>query len=310
MVKRRSKKQPKFTIREIDVNEFNRLQNNAKAMIRSRKKKYGVDISGEIDLKTSINDFKTRKGFNAWKEAMSKLRYRADLQIKKTKDGTVATQKQINQSNLEAKRNIRKLTPIEGKKGLYKNKYGATFTAEQVKTMTLQTNVARDLEMKRKEYIESIPRYDRKGNLIRSTKKDKTEGSVIVRDKFDPSTIQSNVTVKMREENLKLVSDPQRYEKRSSQLKDNNIKALREMLGDDVEDIIEYFDGMSNSEFNNFFFMYAQSSMGFDYIYQSGEYSLSEGELDDRLEGVAESIRTDIKRYDKIRKKYKLMEKY
>lgn len=310
MVKRRSKKQPKFTIREVDVNEFNRLQKNAKAMIRSRKKKYNVDISGEIDLRTSVTEFKTRKEFNAWKESMNKLRYRADLQIKKTKDGTVATQKQINQSVLEAKINIRKLTPVEGKKGLYKNKYGATFTAKQVETMTLQTNVARDLEIKRKEYIESIPRYDRKGRLITPTKKDKTEGSVIVREKFDPSTIQSNVTVKMREENLKHVSDPQRYEKRSSQLKENNIKALREMLGDDVDDIVKYFEGMSNSEFNNFFFMYSKSSMGFDYIYQSGEYSLSEGDLDDRLEGVAESIRTDINRYDKIRKKYKLMEKY
>lgn len=310
MAKRRSKKQPKFTIREVDVNEFNRLQKNAKAMIRSRKKKYNVDISGEIDLKGSITEFKTRKEFNAWKESMNKLRYRADLQITKTKEGTVASRKQINQSNLESKRLIKKLVPVKGEKGVYTNKYGVRFTVEQIKVMNLQTNIARDLEVKRKEYIESIPRYDRKGNLIRPTKKDKTEGSVIVREKFDPTKIQSNVTVKMREENLKLVSDPQRYEKRSSQLKDNNIKALREMLGDDVEDIVEYFNNMSNSEFNNFFFMYSKSSMGFDYIYQSGEYSLSEGDLDDRLEGVAEAIRTDISRYDKIRKKYKLMEKY
>lgn len=310
MAKRRSKKQPKFTIREVDVNEFKRLTRNAKRLIKSRKDKYNVDVSGEVDLRTSITSFKTRDEFSAWKESMKKLRYRADLQITKTKEGVVASKKQINISNLESKRLIKKLSPVKGEKGVYTNKYGARFTVEQIKVMNLQTNVARDLEIKRKEYIESIPRYDRKGNLIKPTKKDKTEGSVIVREKFDPTKIQSNVTVKMREENLKLVSDPQRYKKRSSQLKDNNIKALREMLGDDVEDIVDYFNNMSNSEFNNFFFMYSKSSMGFDYIYQSGEYSLSEGDLDDRLEGVAEAIRTDISRYNKIRKNYRLMEKY
>lgn len=310
MARKRAKKQPKFTIRNVDIQEFNRLQRNAKNLIKRRKQTYGIDLSDKIDLRSSIETFKTRKEFREWTESMSKLKNRADLQYRKTKEGVVASVKQINESSLESKRMVKKLIPVEGKKGVYVNKYGATFTLKQINVMNLQTNVARDLEIKRKEYIENIPRYDRKGNLIRPTKKDKTEGSVIVREKFDPSKIQSNVTVKMREENLKLVSDPQRYEKRSSQLKENNIKALREMLGDDIEDIIDYFNTMSNSEFNNFFFMYSRSSMGFDYIYQSGEYSMSEGDLDDRLDGVAEAIRTDISRYDKNRKKYKMLEKY
>jgi len=74
LARRKKKKQPKFTISEKDLNEFKRLQNNAKAMIRSRKKKYGVDISGEIDLRKSITSFKTRASYNAWKEGMKKLK--------------------------------------------------------------------------------------------------------------------------------------------------------------------------------------------------------------------------------------------
>ncbi|QOR56267.1 DNA terminal protein [Bacillus phage DLc1] len=306
MVKRRSKKQPKFTIRQVDIDEFNRLQRNAKRMIKNRKEKFGIDISPEIDLKTNISEFKTRKGFNAWKEAMSKLRYRADLQIKKV-DGTVASVKQINQSQREVNVMKRKLNKKDGK---FVNKYKVEFSEKQLFKITLQTNVARDMEISRQQYLESIPRFDRKGREIRETKKDKTGGSVIVREKFDPNKIQTPAKVKIREEGLKEVSDPERYSKRENQLKENNIKALREMLGDDAEVVIEYFEEMSNAEFANFFTMYNRSSMGFDYIYQRGEYSFKEGSLADRLEGVLESIETDIGRYQKIRKKHRLMERY
>lgn len=306
MVKRRSKKQPKFTIRQVDVDEFNRLQRNAKRMIKNRKEKFGIDISNEIDLKTNVSEFKTRKGFNAWKEAMSKLRYRADLQIKKV-DGTVASVKQINQSQREVNVMKRKLDKKDGK---FVNKYKVSFTDKQLFKITLQTNVARDMEINRQAHLEGLPRFDKKGNPIRETKKDKTGGSVIVREKFDPNKIQTPAKVKIREEGLKEVSDPERYSKREAQLKKNNIKALRQMFGDDAEIVIDYFDEMSNAEFANFFTMYNRSSMGFDYIYQTGEYSMKEGSLADRLEGVLESIETDIDRYQKIRKKHRLMEKY
>lgn len=312
LARKKKKKQPKFTIREVDVNEFKRLQSNAKSMIRSRKKKYGVDISGEIDLRTDITTFKSRKEFNLWKESMGKLKNRADLQIRKTKEGTVASVKQINESNLEVKRNIKKwnLKPIEGQKGKYVSKYGVAFTIGELSELNLKTNVARDMELKRREQLENIPRYDRRGNIIKDTRKDKTEGSVIVREKFDPNKLQTPAKVKIRQEGLKDVSDPERYTRREFQLKNNQIKAISAMFGDDADDVIKYFKDMSRGEFNNFFFMYSRSSMGFDYIYQSGEYSMSEGSLDDRLSGVLDAIRTDIGRYKKIRKKYGLMEKY
>lgn len=305
MVKRRSKKQPKFTIRDIDVNEFNRLQNNAKAMIRSRKKKYKVDISGEIDLRTSITEFKTRKEFNAWKEAMGKLRYRADLQIRKIGD-TIASQKQINQATREVNVMKRKLQRVDGQ---YQNKYKVSYTPKELFTQALQTEVARDMEINRQKYLESIPRFDKRGRQIKDTRKDKTGGTVIVREKFDPTTVQSNYEKKMDSENLKNVSDPERYTHREGQLKRNFIQALREGLNEDAQDIINYVEKMSDKEFNNFYIMYMDSSLNFDYIYQSHEH-LRDESMDDPMTGIANAIKTDIGRYEKIRGKYKLMEKY
>lgn len=305
MVKRRSKKQPKFTIREVDVNEFNRLQKNAKRLIKHRMDKYGVDVSGEIDLKSSINEFKTRKGFNAWKEAMGKLRYRADLQIKKV-NGTVASQKQINQSKREVNVMKRKLDKVDGK---YQNKYKVKFTEKQLMTLTLQTNVARDMELGRQKYLESIPRFNKKGQQIKDVRKDKTGGTVIIRDKFDPTLIDNNQRIKIREYNLRQVSDPERYSKREGQLKQNAMEKMLQSFGDDADDVLAYFNKMSDAEFNNFYFMFMDSSMNFN-EYDSDQYVGQSKETDDQLAGVIEAIRTDIQRYDKNRDKYRLLEKY
>jgi len=305
LARKPKKKQPKFTISEKDLNEFNRLQKNAKNMIRSRKKKYNVDISGDIDLRTSITSFKTRKEYNAWKESMNKLRYRADLQIRKVGD-TVASVKQINQANKEVNVMKRKLEKVGDE---YQNKYKVKFTEKQLKEMTLQTNVARDMEIRRQQYLESIPRFDKKGRQIKDVRKDKTGGTVIVRDKFDPTVLDNNQRVKIREYNLRHVSDPQRYKQREGQLKQNAMEKMLQSFGDDANDVLAYFNKMSDAEFNNFYFMFMDSSMNFN-EYDSDQYMGQSKDTDDQLSGVIEAIRTDIQRYDKNRDKYKLLEKY
>jgi len=309
LARKKKKKQPKFTISSNDVSEFKRLTANAKAMIRSRKKKYNVDISGEIDLKTNITEFKTRKEYNAWKEGMKKLKYRADLQITRTKEGVVASKKVIRQSDLETKRFLKKLIPIEGEKGKYKNKYNKIFSEAQIKEMNLRTNVAREMEIQRAKYLESIPRFDKRGNQIRDTRKDKTGGTVIIRDKFDPTIITPEQNFRLKEQKLKKVSDPERYARREGQLKQNQMEKMLQSFGDDANDVIAYFNKMSDAEFNNFYFMYMDSSMGFN-EYDSDQYVGQSKDTDDQLAGVIEAIRTDIQRYDKNRDKYLLLAKY
>lgn len=309
MVKRRKKKQPKFTPSIKDVAEFKKLNEIPKRMVRHRKKKYGVDISSEVDIKSSITDFKSRKEYNEWKDSTKKLKNRADLQITKTKEGVVASKKQINESKLETKRFIKKLIPVEGQKGIYKNKYGSQFSTTQLNEMNLRTNVARDLEIKRQKYLESIPRFDKKGRQIQDLRKDKTGGTVIVRDKFDPTILDNNQRVKIREYNLRHVSDPERYSKREGQLRQNAMEKMLQSFGDDANDVLAYFNKMSDAEFNNFYFMFMDSSMNFN-EYDSDQYMGQSKDVDDQLAGVIEAIRTDIQRYDKNRDKYKLLEKY
>jgi len=74
--------------------------------------------------------------------------------------------------------------------------------------------------------------------------------------------------------------------------------------------VLDYFDKMSEQEFANFYFMYARSSMGFNFFYESSDSSRKEGSFDDRLAGALENVRTDIQRYDKNRDKYKLLSRY
>jgi len=191
----------------------------------------------------------------------------------------------------------------------YQNKYKVKFTEKQLKEMTLQTNVARDMEIRRQEYLESIPRFDKKGRQIKDVRKDKTGGTVIVRDKFDPTVLDNNQRVKIREYNLRHVSDPQRYKQREGQLKQNAMEKMLQSFGDDANDVLAYFNKMSDAEFNNFYFMFMDSSMNFN-EYDSDQYLGQSKDTDDQLTGVIEAIRTDIQRYDKNRDKYKLLEKY
>ncbi|WCR32926.1 terminal protein [Bacillus phage BC-5] len=306
MAKRRTKKQPKFTIREVDIKDFQRLQRNAKRMIKNRQDKYGIDIAKEVDLRSDIKTFKSRKDFNVWKEKMEKLKYRADLQIKKVGD-TVASVAQINKSKQEVNVMLRKLNKVD--KNKYENKYKVSFTKEKLMELNLQTNVARDMEVGRQKYLESIPRFDKKGRQIKDTRKDKTGGTVIVRDKFDPTVLDNNQRVKIREYNLKHVSDPERYSRREGQLKQNAMEKINQVFSDDAEDVLTYFNKMSDAEFNNFYFMFMDSSMGFN-EYDSDQYVGQSKDVDDKLAGVIEAIRTDIQRYDKNRSKYRLLEKY
>ncbi|AZU99722.1 terminal protein [Bacillus phage DK1] len=202
---------------------------------------------------------------------------------------------------------LRKLNKVD--KNKYENKYKVSFTKEKLMELNLQTNVARDMEIGRQKYLESIPRFDKKGRQIKDVRKDKTGGTVIVREKFDPTILDNNQRVKIREYNLKHVSDPERYSRREGQLKQNAMDKINQVFSDDAEDVLAYFNKMSDAEFNNFYFMFMDSSMGFN-EYDSDQYVGQSKDVDDKLAGVIEAIRTDIQRYDKNRDKYRLLEKY
>ena len=92
-------------ITKNDAEEYRRLVRNSKAKIRRTSKNYGVDLSDEVEL-PSLDQFKTRKEFNEWKESVSNFTNRAntEYQFKKNEYGVVASKKEINQIERDTKR--------------------------------------------------------------------------------------------------------------------------------------------------------------------------------------------------------------
>lgn len=91
-------------ISKKDRKEFDRLERNTKSKIRRVKKKYGVDLTGEISL-PNIDDFKTRKDYNEWKEKQAKFTSRGNMkyQFRKNDYGVVASKSEIFKTEMNTK---------------------------------------------------------------------------------------------------------------------------------------------------------------------------------------------------------------
>lgn len=89
-----------------DLEEYRRLQRNAKAKIRRVQKNYGVDLSAEINVGDSIDDFATRDQFNQWKDLMDRFtsgRY-TTWRFKRNRYGVVMRESEINKLAYDTKR--------------------------------------------------------------------------------------------------------------------------------------------------------------------------------------------------------------
>src|SRR5699024_3422087 len=96
-------------ITQNDRKEYARLVRNTRAKIRRTERNYGIDLSDEVRLPSSIDEFSTRKDFNEWKQEMSSFTNRANTnyQFVKNKYDVVASKKQlfkIEQDTKEAQR--------------------------------------------------------------------------------------------------------------------------------------------------------------------------------------------------------------
>jgi hypothetical protein len=81
------------------------LAKNTKAKIARTNKNYGIDLSSEINLPDSIENFSNRSEFNQWKERQASFTNRANthFQFKKNEFDVVATKKQLNEIERKTK---------------------------------------------------------------------------------------------------------------------------------------------------------------------------------------------------------------
>lgn len=100
---------PHIRITNNDRKTYERLVKNTKAKISRTRKKYGIDLSNEVEL-PPLEDFTTRKQFNEWKRKQESFTSRANTkyQFVKNKYGIVTSKATIN----EIERNTKKAQRI------------------------------------------------------------------------------------------------------------------------------------------------------------------------------------------------------
>src|SRR5690625_8038320 len=94
-------------ITKNDRTEYQRLVRNARAKISRTRKKYGIDLSQEVNL-PKLEQFKTRSQFNKWKQHVSSFtnRHNMKYQFQKNKYGVVASKSELLEMETLRRRQI------------------------------------------------------------------------------------------------------------------------------------------------------------------------------------------------------------
>lgn len=99
------KKSYQFNVGKKTLDLYNKEMKNTKAKINRTKKKYGIDLTNEIDL-PKLEEFSSRKELNEWVRKVKEFRNPSnqDYQYVKNAYGVVATKKELLDIKTNAKR--------------------------------------------------------------------------------------------------------------------------------------------------------------------------------------------------------------
>jgi ribosomal protein S10 len=230
------------------------LARNSKEKIKRTVKKYGIDLSSEIYIPTSIDEFKTREDFNKWKQQMKSFTNRANqsFQFRKNEYGVVASVKDIN----EAKRNVKK---------------------------------AKSLAEKRKKEVEKLPfisggkEQGSVGQQLAQMKKADVEGLDSVKD-FDFNAFKNQRHLNERLERLKQRADEKFFNKQQEQMKRNWLDKLSDIFNSDSEEIYRRFEAIPADDFYELFLMYDEMKFSFFYTLDTDEMDGHLQRLDSYIE--------------------------
>lgn len=205
-------------ITKNDREEYNRLARNAKSKISRIKNKYGVDLSGEIEV-PKIDSFASRAEFNQFKERAKSFtnRNNTKYQFVENKFGVVASKKEINKIKRDtekAQRVAKKLTK----------------------------------EATNKPFIAGGKQQGTVGQQMKQMGKPDTAGIVIPND-FDFNKIRTRKQLKAKAESMEGRSEPGFFDKRMEQMKTNFIDALNKTFNSDAHGVAERIEIMSARDF-------------------------------------------------------------
>lgn len=212
------------------------MARNAKAKLARTQKNYGVDLTNEIDIPTSIESFETRKQYNEWKKNISSFTNRSNqhYQFVKNEHGLVMTRAEYNQVKLNEKRSEQNAKKMKAKikdRPVYSGGEKQDVTVFQLQSM-----------MKRPDLLglEGLPKFNF-DNIDR------------------PSRLRNKVI------NFEKRAQPNYFDLRMEQMKINFTVQLRKTFHSDADELIRILEEIPAQDFYEMYMMFDE--FNFDYHY-------------------------------------------
>jgi transcription-repair coupling factor (superfamily II helicase) len=202
------------------------LVKNTKAKVRRTLQNFGVDLSDEVEIK-GLEDIKTRKEFNEFKQNLESFTNRNNLkfQFVKNEFGVVATKSELNEITRNRNKEIR---------------------------------VAKEkLKQEKKDPI-------RKQELLKMA--DPSRAGIHIPKPFNFKEVKSRTRLEDIAETSKRRSDPEFYNKRSEKMKDTFIRELEEAFNSDANYLVEQLKTMNPDEFLDLYKKYPSFDFQIFYI--------------------------------------------
>lgn len=273
MSKRQAKKQnrknnvPKMRVTKKDREEFKRLNRNVKAKERRVEKNYGVDLRGEVNTPSSVEDFQSRKEYNSWKDQAKSFTNRANLnyQFAQNENGVVATKKELHDIN----------------------------------QMTKQ---AQNITDKRNEARANLPRVNEEGKVQGKVEDIMTRQATKQRfarvSDFDFNSIETRAQLELRKRTVEKRSSEDFYTNAEETLKENFVDMFgRATKGaEDSDYVVEELSKLPPDEFYNFYSVFEGLNIN-QYASEEDAY-LGEDSIDNHVEqmkGYIDQFKTMMK---------------
>lgn len=230
---------------------------NAKAKINRTIKKYGVDLSGELEIK-GIDSFKSRKEFNEWKSKAKSLtnRNNSKFQFVKNDYGVVASKKEISQ----IKRN--------------------TKTAQRIADKMIK-------KAEKLPFISGGKEQGTVGQRMMQMRRPNAAGITRPTD-FDFEKIRSRDYLETKKESAEKRIDPEYYDKRMENMRNNFLDLLELSLNSDADVLIEKLKMMPVNDFYEMYLMFDE--FDFDMYDSEGIETMNDGEAERHVSKMLNNV--------------------
>jgi hypothetical protein len=254
-----SKKISPIRIFERDKKEYAKLVKNAKSKIRNVSKKYGIDLSGEVEFK-KIEDFKSREEFNRWKEKQASFTNRNNLNFQFVKNdyGVVASKAKISKIQRDVKKAQRDADRLAKQ-------------AENKPRVAAGGQVAGTLGQKMLQMG--------KPNI----------GGIYRPKDFNFSDVRNQNRLEEIERNMEKRADPKYRDERTERMRERYVRKLYDVFNSDANRLVDMIMAMPVDEFYDMYQMIDEFDFNEIYIEQYlSELGQTASDLTSRLENYVE----------------------